>query len=405
MPHWLEPRYPQPGGLARAKRENWAADCWLTSAPSLPYPSLVPADPKRPDPKQTAPAYARAGVDLDRDEAFIGEIGAIARSTFRPEVLSGIGGFAGLFKAPDRYREPVFVASADGVGTKIKLASALKRFDTVGIDCVAMVVNDLVVQGAEPLVFLDYLAMSRLDTDRAQEALRGIAEGCRRAGCALIGGETASMPGVYAEGELELVGFGVGVVERESVIEGSTVSEGDVLIGIASNGLHANGFSLVRQVLDERARGGSLDLFAEDEILNGSLASVLLTPTRIYAKPILNLTRHFEIKALIHITGGGIEGNAPRVLPRGVRARFELGSWPRPAIFDWLERAGGIDEAEMLRVFNCGLGMVAVVSPDIAVEVMERLQGLGERAYRVGVVERRAEGELPVSFVRQHRSL
>jgi len=363
----------------------------------------VSIPPKRPEGPATAPSYARAGVDLDRDEAFVERIASIARATFRPEVLSGIGGFAGLFKAPDRYREPVFVASADGVGTKLKLAAELKRFDTVGIDCVAMVVNDLVVQGAEPLVFLDYLAMGRLEPGRAEEALRGIAEGCRRAGCALLGGETASMPGVYAEGELELVGFGVGVVERDDLIDGSTISEGDRLVGIASNGLHSNGYSLVRQVLEERARGGSLDLFAEEEVLNGSLASGLLTPTRIYCKAILNLVRHFEIKGLIHVTGGGLEGNVPRILPRGVRARFELGSWSRPAIFDWLERTGGLEEREMLRVFNCGLGMIAVVPPGIADEVVERLQGLGERAYAVGSVERRGENEPPIHFVGRSR--
>ena len=373
----------------------------LTCATPLPYPSPVSVPPKHPDDSTTAPAYARAGVDLDRDEAFVERIGAIARATFRPEVLSGIGGFAGLFKAPDRYREPVFVASADGVGTKLKLAAELKRFDTVGIDCVAMVVNDLAVQGAEPLVFLDYLAMSRLEPDRAEEALRGIAEGCRRAGCALLGGETASMPGVYADGELELVGFGVGVVERDGLIDGSTISEGDVLIGIASNGLHSNGYSLVRRILEDRARGGGLDLFAEEELLNGSLASALLTPTRIYCKAVLNLARHFEIKGLIHVTGGGLEGNVPRVLPRGVRARFDLGTWPRPAIFTWLERFGGLDESELLRVFNCGLGMIAVVPAGIAGEVIERLQGLGERAYPVGAIERRSEDEPPIHFARR----
>ncbi|MDJ0868404.1 MAG: phosphoribosylformylglycinamidine cyclo-ligase, partial [Myxococcota bacterium] len=251
-------------------------------------------------------------MDLDHDEGFVREIGQIARTTFRPEVLSGIGGFAGLFKAPERYKEPIFVAGADGVGTKLKLAAELGRYDTVGIDCVAMVVNDLVVQGAEPLVFLDYLAMGRLDTKVAEEALRGVAEGCKRAGCALLGGETASMPGMQAEGEIELVGFGVGVVERDRLIDGSTISEGDQLIGIGSGGVHSNGFSLVRQIVDEGVRAGRFELRGEIDELNGTLASALLAPTRIYVKPILNLIRDFDIKGIVHITGGGFEGNVPR---------------------------------------------------------------------------------------------
>lgn len=347
----------------------------------------------------SAPAYRQAGVDLDRDEGFTTEIGQIARTTMRPEILSGIGGFAGLFKAPDRYRDPLFVASADGVGTKLKLAAQLKRFDTVGIDCVAMVVNDLAVQGAEPLVFLDYLAMNSLDRDRAQEALRGVAEGCRRAGCALLGGETASMPGVYHEGEIELVGFGVGVVERNAVIDGSAISEGDALVAISSGGLHSNGFSLVRSVLDRRAAGAGLDLYADDPLLNGSLASALLTPTRIYAKAVLNLARDFQIKGLVHITGGGLEGNIPRILPATVRATIDLDAWPRPRIFEWIQREGQIEEAEMLRVFNCGIGMLVVVPAQEAEDVAARLQGLGERAYRVGSVERRAEGAEPLHFL------
>jgi len=353
---------------------------------------------------KTAPTYARAGVDLDHDEGFVSEIARIARTTFRPEVLSGIGGFAGLFKTPDRYRDPVLVASADGVGTKLKLAAQLGRWDTIGIDCVAMVVNDLVVQGAEPLVFLDYVAMGRLDTKVAADALRGVAEGCRRAGCALLGGETATMPGTYEEGDLELVGFGVGVVERDKVIDGSTISEGDVLVGIGSNGVHSNGFSLVRHILDQGLRAGSVDLWAEVDELNGSLASALLAPTRIYVKPVLNLIRDFPIKGIVHITGGGFDGNVPRVLPKGVRARIDIGSWPRPPVFGWLSRVGEIAEAEMLRVFNCGIGMVLVVSPEQTDDVLERLQGLGERAYRIGAVERRQPDDATMRYVRVRRA-
>ena len=346
----------------------------------------------------SAPTYARAGVDLDHDEGFIDEIREITRSTLRPEVLSSVGGFAGLFKAPERYANPIFVAGADGVGTKLKLAAELERFDTVGIDCVAMVVNDLVVQGAEPLVFLDYVAMSRLDRERAKQALRGIAEGCRRAGCALLGGETASMPDVYAEGEIELVGFGVGVVERDRLIDGSSISQGDVILGLASSGCHSNGYSLVRHIVDAGVRAGRLDLRGENTELNTTLGSALLAPTRIYVKPILNVMRDFAIEGIAHITGGGFPGNVPRVLPKGVRARIDPGAWPRPPLFDLLQREGGIDDEEMLRVFNCGIGMVLVVPPEQASDILDRLRAVGERAYRIGQIEVKAPDEAPLLF-------
>jgi phosphoribosylformylglycinamidine cyclo-ligase len=355
----------------------------------------VPPRRSPPGPRKSAPSYAHAGVDLDHDEAFVDEIKEIARGTFRPEVLSSIGGFAGLFKAPERYKDPIFVASADGVGTKLKLAAELRRYDTVGIDCVAMVVNDLVVQGAEPLVFLDYLAMGELDAAIAAEALRGVAEGCRRAGCALLGGETATMPGVYPKGELELVGFGVGVVERERVIDGSTVGVGDVLIGVASNGLHSNGFSLVRAILDEGRRARRFDLRDAPPELNASLAAAVLAPTRIYVKPVLNLLRDFELHAVVHVTGGGFDGNVPRVLPRGVRARIDPRAWPRPPIFGFLQRHGEIAESEMLRVWNCGIGMLLVVPRSDAKDVRERLDAMGERAYEIGAIERKASDDEP----------
>ncbi len=352
---------------------------------------------ERPE-NPTAEAYAKAGVDLDRDEGFIDEIKEIGKSTFRPEILSSIGGFAGLFKAPERYKDPVFVAGADGVGTKLKIAAQLSRYDTIGIDCVAMVVNDLVVQGAEPLVFLDYLAMDALDEEIGTEALRGVAEGCRRAGCALLGGETASMPGFYRKGELELVGFGVGVVERDKVLDGSSIGQGDVVIGVASSGLHSNGFSLVREIVDAGTAAGKFDLREAIPELNASLASVLLTPTRIYVKPVLNLLRDFQVNGIVHVTGGGFEGNIPRILPKGVRARIDPEAWPRPAIFDFLQRHGEVSETEMRRVFNCGLGLVLVVARDDADEVLERLQAMGERGYRVGVIERKAEEDPAVCF-------
>jgi phosphoribosylformylglycinamidine cyclo-ligase len=346
----------------------------------------------------SAPSYARAGVDLDRDEAFISDIAEITRSTMRPEILSSIGGFAGLFKAPDRYRNPVFVAGADGVGTKLKLAAQLGRYDTVGIDCVAMVVNDLIVQGAEPLVFLDYLAMETLDPAVGREALQGVAEGCRRAGCALLGGETASMPGVYTKGDLELVGFGVGVVERDEIIDGSTISRGDAIVGIASSGCHSNGYSLVRSIIEAGQRAGNIDLRAEVEELNASLAGVLLAPTRIYVKSILHLMRDFTLKGIVHVTGGGFAGNASRILPKGVRARIDPDSWPRPPIFGFLQRHAELSDDEMLRVFNCGIGMLLVVGRDVADDVIERLQALDERAYLLGEVEVKEPEDEPLRF-------
>ena len=344
----------------------------------------------------SAPAYAAAGVDLDHDEAFIDDVKEIAKGTFRPEVLSSIGGFAGMFKAPDRYREPVFVAATDGVGTKLKLAAQIGRYDTIGIDCVAMVVNDLVVQGAEPLIFLDYIAMGELTREIASDALRGVAEGCRRAGAALLGGETATMPGVYPKGDLEIVGFSVGVVERDAVIDGSTISEGDALIGIASSGFHSNGYSLVRSVLDAGLAEGRFDLFEEPPGMRTNLASALLAPTRIYVKPLLNLIRDFDVHGLIHVTGGGFDGNIPRILPDGVRARLDTASWPRPDVYDWIAREGDISEDEMLRVFNCGIGMIAIVPDALAEDVIHRLQGLGERGYHIGTIERKKPGEAPL---------
>jgi phosphoribosylformylglycinamidine cyclo-ligase len=348
----------------------------------------------------TAPSYARAGVDLDRDEGFIDQIKEIGRSTFRTEVLSSIGGFAGLFKAPERYQEPVFVAGADGVGTKLKLAALLGRYDTVGIDCVAMVVNDLVVQGAEPLVFLDYLAMGELDEAIAAEALGGVAEGCRRAGCALLGGETASMPGFYPKNEMELVGFGVAVVERDRVIDGSSIGEGDVLLGMASNGLHSNGFSLVRQLVDQGVAAGRFELRDAPSELNTSLAGALLAPTRIYVKPILSLLRDFTLHGIAHITGGGFLGNIPRILPKGVRARIDPGAWPQPPIFGFLQKHGEIPDEEMRRVFNCGIGMVLITPREDAGDILERLSAMGERTYRIGVIERKNEKDPPLLFTR-----
>lgn len=376
--------------------------CRVSSSTRSDEPGAKPT-PSTPDGaaasgEPSAPHYARAGVDLDHDEAFIDEVKEIVRPTFRPEVLSSIGGFAGMFKAPDRYKEPIFVAATDGVGTKLKLAAEMGRYDTIGIDCVAMVVNDLVVQGAEPIIFLDYLAMGKLDRAIAADTLRGLTEGCKRAGCALLGGETATMPGVYPEGEIEVVGFSVGVVEREKVIDGSTISEDDVLVGLASSGFHSNGYSLVRQVLEDMERKKPVDLFAEDPELNSTLASALLAPTRIYVKPILNLLRDFTVNGIVHVTGGGFVGNVPRILPQGVRARIDPDAWPRPGIYGWIEREGGIPESELLRVFNCGIGMVLSVPRNQVEDITHRLSGLGERAYVIGEIERRGAEEEALLF-------
>jgi phosphoribosylformylglycinamidine cyclo-ligase len=368
------------------------------SSPKPPKEQPSSAKPRKRK-ARSASAYARAGVDLDHDESFVEDIKEIARPTLRPEILAGIGGFAGLFKAPERYNDPVFVAAADGVGTKLKLAAQVGRFDTIGIDCVAMVVNDLIVQGAEPVVFLDYLAMSQLDKSTATEALRGVAEGCKRAGCALLGGETATMPGVYKKGEVELVGFAVGVVDRDRVIEGSTIREGDALIGLASSGFHSNGYSLVRKVVEEGLKAGKVDLFAEVEDLNTSLASALLAPTRIYVKPLLNVIREFEVHGIVHVTGGGFSGNVPRILPQGVRARIDPDAWPRPGVYPWIQKLAELPEDEMLRVFNCGIGMILVIPQELTEDICHRLQGLGERAYHIGEVERKeSDGEPALYF-------
>jgi len=256
----------------------------------------------------------------------------------------------------------------------------------------------MIVQGAEPLVFLDYLAMNTLDTAIAKQALRGIAEGCRRAGCGLLGGETASMPGVYQDGDIELVGMGVGVVDREKVIDGSTISHGDILLGLASSGCHSNGYSLVRKIIEDEGNKTDLDLRAVHDELNTSIGGALLPPTRIYVTPILNVLRDFPVKGMVHITGGGFPGNIPRVLPKSVRARIDSHAWPRPPIFGLLQRLGGISDDEMLRVFNCGIGMVMIVAPDMADDVTERLSALGERSYRIGQIEAKDADDASLRF-------
>jgi phosphoribosylformylglycinamidine cyclo-ligase len=321
--------------------------------------------------------YRDAGVDIEEGDALVERIKPHARRTLRPEVLAGIGGFGGLFQIPKGYREPVLVAGTDGVGTKLKLAFQTGRHDTVGIDLVAMSVNDVVVCGAEPVVFLDYYATSGLQAAQAEKVIAGIAEGCVRAGCALIGGETAELPGFYADGEYDLAGFCVGVVEKSRILDGSRVRAGDAVLGLASSGLHSNGYSLARKVLLERARLP----------LAGALASELLEPTRIYVKDLLALRERIDVHAFAHITGGGLPGNLPRVLPAETRAVLRRGSWPRPPIFDRIQKLGQVEEAEMLRTFNCGIGMCVVLAASEVERAKATLQARAVPVFEIGRIE------------------
>jgi len=328
--------------------------------------------------------YKDAGVDIDAGNHFVNLIKPLVKQTTRPEVLTDIGGFGGLFSLNStKYQRPTLVAATDGVGTKLKLAFILDKHDTVGIDLVAMCVNDIIVQGAEPLFFLDYLATAKLAPEQAVEVVKGIVEGCKQANCALLGGETAEMPGMYTGGEYDLAGFAVGVVDNDKIIDGSSITKGDLVIGIASSGLHSNGFSLARKIFLETLQ---LDLASQPNDLDNSLGQVLLTPTRIYVKSILNLIRDFNIKGIAHITGGGLLENIPRILPHHCKAIIERNSWEKPAIFEMLRQGGNIPEDEMYRTFNYGIGMVLVVSPDETEDIITRLAGLGDRAYVIGEI-------------------
>lgn len=328
--------------------------------------------------------YKEAGVDIEAGNRFVDLIKPLVKSTTRPEVLTDIGGFGGLFALNrEKYRNPVLVSSTDGVGTKLKLAFQLGRHDTVGIDLVAMCVNDIVVQGAEPLFFLDYLGTGKLSPEDAAEIIKGIAAGCKEAGCALIGGETAEMPGFYAAGEYDLAGFTVGVVDRDRIIDGSSIQVGDSLIGIASNGLHSNGYSLARKIVEQRVEGGLQATFDE---LEGTLGETMLTPTRIYVKTVLNLLRDFEIRGMAHITGGGLLENLPRILPHHCRAIIHRDAWAKPFIFELLREKGNLQEREMFTTFNYGIGMVLAVPRETVDDVLTRLNGLNEEAFQIGEI-------------------
>ena len=331
--------------------------------------------------------YRDAGVDIEAGESLVERIKPLVQKTQRPECLGNIGGFGGLFELPiDRYRRPVLVSGTDGVGTKLKLAVILDRHDTIGIDLVAMCVNDVLVLGAEPLYFLDYFATGRLSPEHAQSVIAGIATGCEAAGAALIGGETAEMPGMYSPGDYDLAGFCVGVVEKDEIIDGSHIRAGDQVLGLASSGLHSNGYSLARAVLERSS--ATLD----QAIGETTLGEALLAPTRIYVRPILALLKAVPIHGIAHITGGGLPGNIPRVLPGNCDCRIDATAWPRPEIFQWLQSEGSIDDTEMLRTFNCGIGLVIIVSSDTAAQAHEMLQASGETVYRLGEVQAGSRG-------------
>jgi phosphoribosylformylglycinamidine cyclo-ligase len=332
-------------------------------------------------------SYRDAGVDIDAGNELVERIKPAIRSTHRDGCVGSIGGFGGLFELPlDRYRQPLLVSGADGVGTKLKLAADMGRFDGIGIDLVAMCANDIAVLGAEALFFLDYYASGRLEVAQAEQVIGGIAEGCRQAGCALIGGETAEMPGLYAPGDFDLAGFCVGIFERDSVIDGSRVAVGDRLIGIASSGPHSNGFSLIRKIIEL----SKVDLNQDCD--GQTLGEALIAPTRIYVKPLLSLAETCTLNAIAHITGGGLLENVPRVLPEGLAACIDMSSWQPPAVFEWLHAAGSIDQIEMLRTFNCGVGMVLAVNASEQSACLERLAELGETAWDMGEILPREDG-------------
>jgi phosphoribosylformylglycinamidine cyclo-ligase len=345
-------------------------------------------------------SYKDAGVDIDNANIFVEKIKPLIKTTHRKEVMSHIGGFGGLFNLDAaKYTRPVLVSSTDGVGTKLIIAHMMDKHDTVGIDLVAMSVNDVVVQGAEPLFFLDYIATGKLNVARNLKIIEGIVHGCREAGCALIGGETAEMPTFYKEDEYDLAGFCVGVVEADKIVDGSEIRVKDTIIGIASNGIHSNGFSLARKVLLEKEK---LDINKRIDDLGHSIGEELLRPTRIYVKSILNLIKNFSVKGLVHITGGGFIDNIPRIIPDPCRAVIFKESWGIPPIFSLIREMGNIDNEEMYRVFNMGIGMMVIAREKDAPEIIERLDKLGEKAYPIGYIEKRDKSQPSISFIKRN---
>ncbi len=352
------------------------------------------SDKNNPVTKTATPlTYRDAGVDINAGERLIDNISPLAKRTLRPEVLTGIGGFNALFEISKKYQNPVLVSGTDGVGTKLKLAFQLDKHDSIGIDLVAMSINDILVSGAEPLFFLDYFACGKLNVDTATTVVRGIAAGCEQAGCTLIGGETAEMPDMYPEGEYDLAGFAVGIVEKTQIINGSAIQPGDVVIGLASNGAHSNGYSLIRKIISANHIDLSQDFHGKP------LSDVIMTPTRIYAKPLISLLEMLPIKGLAHITGGGLIENLPRILPAHITAELYTDNWELPPLFSWLQQQGHIDDTELFRVFNCGIGMVAITAPDLAEKAMQRLSDAGETVYSIGKIKVRESGKPAVELL------
>ena len=344
-----------------------------------------------PDSKKII-SYKDAGVDIIAGDQLVEKIKPFAKKTMRNGVLAGLGGFGSMFEIPKNYKNPVLVSGTDGVGTKLKLAFETNNHKTIGQDLVAMCVNDILVQGAEPLFFLDYYACGKLSVSQATDVIKGIADGCQIAGCALVGGETAEMPGMYNEGEYDLAGFSVGIVEKQNIIDGSKVKSGDTVIGLPSSGPHSNGYSLIRRLLKETKTN------LNDSFDDKTFADVLLTPTKIYVKPLLNLIKKLEVKALAHITGGGLTENIPRVLPPHLAVEINLSSWQKPNIFSWLQTAGNLTDQEMFKTFNCGIGMILILSQENKVKAFEILKLMDQESIELGMVSQREKDDPQVKF-------
>lgn len=345
-------------------------------------------------PDKPSLSYKDAGVDIDAGNELVNRIKGTVKATRRPEVLGGIGGFGALCRIPEGYQKPILVSGTDGVGTKLKLAMDLNRHDSIGIDLVAMCVNDLLVLGAEPLYFLDYYATGKLNVEVASRVVAGIGEGCQQSNCALVGGETAEMPGMYEGDDYDLAGFCTGVVEEDRIIDGTQVAAGDVVIGLPSSGPHSNGYSLIRKVLEHSAAD------PDQPFGESTLADALMQPTRIYVKPILELLKDHPVHALSHITGGGFWENLPRVLPEHLAMHLDATRWQRPAVFDWLQEQGNITDVEMLRTFNCGIGMVLVIPATAETEISQRLTALGEQPVSIGIIEARHDDPVIIDGIR-----
>lgn len=341
----------------------------------------------------TSISYRDAGVDIEAGDALVEQIKPFAKRTMRAEVLGGIGGFGSLFEMPKKFKNPVLVSGTDGVGTKLKLAFELNKHDTVGIDLVAMSVNDILVQGAEPLFFLDYFACGKLEVGTAAQVIKGIAEGCEQSGCALVGGETAEMPGMYPAGEYDLAGFAVGCVDKENIINGTTITTGDVVLGLASSGAHSNGYSLIRKLIEK----SGIDF--ESDFHGRTFKDVVMAPTRIYVKPLLLLISTLPVKGMAHITGGGITENIPRVLPEGLTAEIQKGSWDMPPLFSWLQAQGNVTDAEMYKTFNCGIGMAVILAEEHAAVAIDLLRDAGETVFHIGNIRAQKPGEAPTVVV------